>query len=166
LWTVLTGRRSKLVWVVVVLAGVLVVGAWAVIRGDPVRSRPEIDLVYPGSTEVLRQETATATRLMLSSDASSDQILAFYRSNLEGRGFGFAGGANVPSTTEDFACAWQNGGHIVRLAFMDLDALDPEFVVQHMTGKATLYRWSVIEGEVLSSPRPCNILLEGDPVPS
>jgi hypothetical protein len=144
---------------------ILLIAAWLILRPASQRDRFGLDILYPGSTVIMREEGSSSTRLMVRSNASTDEVLTWYRAELDHRGFRYAGSARTPLTTEQFACSWQDDERILRLAFMDLNTLGSDFLDAHLDGATTLYRWSVLDRQGPGSDRPCNILLEGDPVP-
>jgi hypothetical protein len=152
--------RSKRVIGVGLLVGVgLFFGVAYLLRDTD--GPPELDLHYPGSVVIGRSET----RVTLGSNASAEEIVAFYRQEVAARGFRMGGGmAGIPTTVELFACAWHLDDKVLRLAFLDKNALERRgqpFPGDHLTP----YRWSVLEGTVNDADRPCDILLEGDPPP-
>jgi hypothetical protein len=152
-------RRRAMAGIGLLVAVAIVIGVAFLLRD--MDSPPELDLHYPGSVEIERSDT----RVTLGSNASAAEIAAFYRQEVAALGFQFGGGtAFIPTTVELFACAWHDDDQILRLAFLDREAIERRG--QSFPGDyRTVYRWSAIPATADVLPRPCSIILEGDPQP-
>ena len=120
---------------------------------DRMARQPEAELVYPDSAELAEgghdrvDDFLGTTRamwwLLLRTDASIEEVHAFYDAELADRGW--ETGSRVRSTDEIETYSWTRDGIRFRLGFKELDELDS----QSEEGKAfsTVYEISLIETE-------------------
>jgi hypothetical protein len=130
-------------------------------------ARRALDLLYPGSTVVLREDRSTWSRLIVSSNASSREIFDWYAAQLNELGFdrSFGPPPRPPLMDERSRCDWQSAEHQVTLGFLDPEALSDAFLEAYAPDAPTRYRWWVWDRPGSAGSEPCRPP-EAEPSPS